>query len=161
MRVLDCMMGTPYYCRPENNLGSATELMWTGNCGFLPVLNAEGNVVGVITDRDICIALGTRGLAAGEVLVNGVMSQKVFLCAPEDDVHLALRIMREGHVRRLPVMAKNGTLVGVISVDDVLLRADSTATVNVGDISAQEVVDALRAINTRPLPQLIAKHVAA
>ncbi len=161
MRVLDCMMGTPYYCRPDNNLGSATELMWTGNCGFLPVVNAEGNVIGVITDRDICIALGTRGLAAGEVPVSDVMSQKVFSCAPEDDVHFALRTMREGHVRRLPVIAKNSTLVGVISMDDVLLRAESTDAVKTGDLSAQEVVDAFRAINTRPLPQVIAKHAVA
>jgi CBS domain-containing protein len=161
MRVLDCMMGTPYYCRPENNLGSATELMWTANCGFLPVMNAEGNVAGVITDRDICIALGTRGQSAGEVPIGEVMSRKVFSCAPEDDVHSALRTMREGHVRRLPVIAKNGTLVGVISMDDILLRAESTAAVTAGELSAQEVVDAFRAINTRPLPQVIVKHAVA
>ncbi len=161
MRVLDCMMGTPYYCRPDNNLGSATELMWTGNCGFLPVMNTEGTVVGVITDRDICIALGTRGRAAGEVPVSEVMSQKVFSCAPEDEVHIALRAMREGHVRRLPVIAKNNTLVGVLSMDDVLLRAESTSGWKAGDLSAQEVVDTFRAINTRPLPQVIAKHAVA
>ncbi|MGC0774132.1 MAG: hypothetical protein WB543_14460 [Candidatus Acidiferrum sp.] len=38
MKIVDVMMGTPYHCGPESNLGSATELMWTGNCGFLPVV---------------------------------------------------------------------------------------------------------------------------
>lgn len=161
MRVLDCMMGTPYYCRPEDNLGSATELMWTANCGFLPVLAAEGKISGVITDRDICIALGTRGLSSGNVTVGEVMSKHVFFCAPEDDVHLALGTMREGHVRRLPVIAKNGTLVGVISMDDVLLRAEAGSVVKAGEVSAQEVVEAFRAINARQLPQVIAKQAAA
>jgi len=50
MRVVDVMMGTPYYCRPESNLGSATELMWTGNCGFLPVMGKGAKVSGIITD---------------------------------------------------------------------------------------------------------------
>ena len=67
MRVLDVMMGTPYFCRPEKNLGVATELMRKGNCGFLPVVGSEERVVGVVTDRDICIALGTRGRPSGEV----------------------------------------------------------------------------------------------
>ena len=46
MRVVDVMMGTPYHCRPETNLGSATELMWTGNCGFLPVVRERGKSSG-------------------------------------------------------------------------------------------------------------------
>ena len=93
MRVVDIMMGTPYFCRPETNLGSATELMWTGNCGFLPVVGSEGKVVGVVTDRDICIALGTRGRPSGEVTVAYVMSKKVYSCAPDDDVRVALSAM--------------------------------------------------------------------
>jgi CBS domain-containing protein len=58
MKVKDAMMGTPYYCQLDTNLGSAAELMWIGNCGFLPVTGNDGKVVGVITDRDICVALG-------------------------------------------------------------------------------------------------------
>lgn len=161
MRVLDIMMGTPYYCRPETNLGSATELMWTGNCGFLPVLGANGEVVGVITDRDVCIALGTRHLAPGNVVVGEVMSTNVYSCAPEDDVHFALGAMKAGRVRRLPVIAKDGTLVGVISMDDVLLRAEATNVTKPDEISALEVVEAFRSINTRQLPQVVAKRAVA
>ena len=159
MRVVEIMMGTPYFCRPETNLGSATELMWTGNCGFLPVVGSEGRVVGVITDRDICIALGTRGRPSGEVTVAEVMSNKVYSCAPDDDVRVALGAMREGRVRRLPVVAKEGTLVGVISMDDVLLRAEGSA--QAGAITSEEVVSAFRAINTHQLPLVVAKQAAA
>lgn len=159
MRVVEIMMGTPYFCRPETNLGSATELMWTGNCGFLPVVGSEGKVVGVITDRDICIALGTRGRPPGEVTVADVMSRKVHSCAPEDDVRAALGTMREGRVRRLPVVAKEGSLVGVISMDDVLLRAEGSA--QAGAVSSEEVVSAFRAINTHQLSLVVAKQAAA
>jgi CBS domain-containing protein len=159
MRVVEIMMGTPYFCRPETNLGSATELMWTGNCGFLPVVGSEGKIVGVITDRDICIALGTRGRPSGEVMVADVMSKKVYSCAPEDDIRVALATMREGRVRRLPVVAKEGSLVGVISVDDVLVRAEGSA--QAGAISSEEVVSAFRAINTHQLSLVAAKQAAA
>lgn len=60
MKVKEVMTATPYYCQPETNLVSATELMWNANCGFLPVEGADGKTVGVVTDRDICVALGTR-----------------------------------------------------------------------------------------------------
>ena len=160
MRVLDVMMGTPYFCRSESNLGSATELMWTGNCGFLPVVGSEERVVGVVTDRDICIALGTRGRPSGEVAVADVMSTTVRSCGPDDDVRVALDAMRDGRVRRLPVITKNGALVGVISIDDVLLRS-AGAEASSGKVSAQEVVDAFRAINTHPLPVAIAKSAIA
>jgi CBS domain-containing protein len=161
MKVLDVMMGTPYFCRPESNLGSATELMWTGNCGFLPVVGMEGKVVGVVTDRDICIALGTWGRPSGEVAVSDVMSKKVFSCAPEDDVRSALAAMREGRVRRLPVITKEGALVGVISIDDVLLRSEAAGATKTHAVSAEEIVNTLRAANAHQLPVVAAKHATA
>lgn len=161
MRVLEIMMGTPYFCHPESNLGEAAELMWKGNCGFLPVVGSEGNVVGVVTDRDICIALGTRGRPPGEVVVADVMLKKVYSCAPEDDVRVALGTMRDGRVRRLPVVAKEGRLVGVISVDDVLLRAETASVGKAGRVSAEEIVSALRAISAHQLPMVTAKQTAA
>jgi len=161
MRVVDVMMGTPYYCRPEANLGAATELMWTGNCGFLPVIGHDGKIAGVLTDRDICIALGTRGCPSGEVTVADVMSKNVRVCAPEDDVHAALRTMRDGRVRRLPVVTKEGSLVGVISVDDILLRAETPSGVRATPISAEDIVEAFRAINTHRLSMVIAKQAVA
>jgi CBS domain-containing protein len=161
MRVLEMMMGTPYFCRPESNLGEAAELMWKGNCGFLPVVASEGKVIGVVTDRDICIALGTRGRPSGEVVVADVMSKKVFSCAPENDVHVALGAMREGHVRRLPVIAKEGALVGVISMDDVLVRSEGSSATKASGLSAEEIVNAFRAINAHQLPVVAAKQAAA
>ena len=159
MRVVDIMMGTPYFCPPEANLGVVTELLWKGDCGFLPVVDARGKIVGVVTDRDVCIALGTRGRLPQDVTAAEVMTPQVHLCAPEDDIHEALREMREGHVRRLPVVTKKGALVGVISIDDVILHAEFETSGRVAELTAQEVVKTLQALNVRQLPQ--AKSAAA
>jgi CBS domain-containing protein len=161
MRVKEVMMGTPYYCQPDTNLGSATELMWNANCGFLPVQASDRKVMGVITDRDICIALGTRSRLAGDVLVGEVMSGKLCSCAPDDEIHVALQTMKEGRVRRLPVVAKDGFLVGVISMDDILLRTEPMSLGKEPELSSDEVVRTYRAITQRQVPQVVAQKAAA
>jgi CBS domain-containing protein len=161
MKVKEVMTGTPYYCQLETNLGSATELMWNANCGFLPVETPDGKVIGVITDRDICIALGTRNRPAGDLTVGEVMPGKLYSCAPDDDIHIALQTMKEGKVRRLPVIAKDGPLVGVVSMDDILLRAEPTRPGKEPELSTDEVVRVYRAITQRQVPVVAAKQAAA
>ena len=160
MKVREVMMGTPYYCQPETNLGSATELMWKANCGFLPVKAQDGTVIGVITDRDICIALGTRSRLPGDIQVGEVTSGKLYSCTPEDDIHMALQTMKEGKVRRLPVIAKDASLVGVISMDDILLRTEPMSLGKEPELSSDEVVRAYRAITQRQVPEVVAKRAA-
>ena len=161
MKVKEVMMGTPYYCQVNTNLGSATELMWTGNCGFLPVTGEDGKIIGVLTDRDVCIALGTRNRPAGEITAREVMSSRVFACAPDDDIHIALETMKEGGVRRLPVLTRDGILAGVISMDDILLRAQPSGIGRIPELSSEEVVKAYRAINQRQVPQIVLARGAA
>lgn len=152
MKVKEVMVMTPYACHPETNLGAATELMWKGNCGFLPVLDSTGRVKGVLTDRDICVALGTRNAPAGSVTVGEVMHEKLFTCSPDDDVHDALDAMREGHVRRLPVITADSKLAGVISLHDVLLKAEPSKAGRIPELSADEVVRSCRGIMRQDLP---------
>jgi CBS domain-containing protein len=157
MKVRELMTTTPYYCQPETNLGSAAELMWTGNCGFLPVVGQDSKVVGVVTDRDICIALGTRNRLAGEITVGEVISsQKLIYCCPEDDLRVALQAMQSGGVRRLPVITHEGLLAGIISMDDVLIGT-GMAGFGPGEVSNEEIVRAFRAITQQ---QLAAKQAA-
>jgi CBS-domain-containing membrane protein len=160
MKVKDVMMGTPYCVPLWANLGMATELMWKGNCGFLPVVDAVHTVYGVITDRDICVALGTRNQLAGEVQVEEILQRKVYSCGPEDDIHVALQSMREGHVRRLPVVEREGKLAGVVSMDDILLHAEPNSFGNEPELSANEVVRAYRTIMKKDLPVKTKKAAA-
>ncbi len=161
MKVKEVMMYTPYTCRKETNLGEATALMWKANCGFLPVTGADGKVCAVITDRDICMALGTRNKLAGEVTVGEVTGNKLYACSPEDEIHVALLTMRDGKVRRLPVIDTDGKAVGVLSMDDVLLHAEPAGSGKVVELSSDEVVRTYRVINQRELPQVVKRQTAA
>ncbi len=159
MKVKEIMMMTPYACHPESNLGDATELMWKGNCGFLPVLDGTGRIKGVITDRDICVALGTRNKPAGNVTVGEVMHGRVCTCSPEDDIHVALQAMREGHVRRLPVQNSDTKLVGVLSLHEIVLRAQPTHPGQEPELSTDEVMRTYRGIMQKELPMAAKKAV--
>ena len=161
MKVKEVMMCTPYTCRRETNLGEAAELMWKGNCGFLPMTGQDGRVCGVITDRDVCMALGTRNKLAGEITAGEVSDGNLFACAPEDEIHVALLTMREGRVRRLPVIDSEGRAVGVLSMDDVLLHAEPSGSGRIVELSTDEVVRSYRAINQRDLPQVVKKQIVA
>lgn len=159
MTVKEVMSSTPYYCEPETNLGAVTELMWKGNCGFLPVVGNDGRVFGVVTDRDVCIALGTRNRLPGEVKVSDVKtSEKLFYCCPDDDIHVALQAMQIGKVRRLPVIAHDGALAGIVSMDDILLKTGPLHAGEQPELSSDEVVKTYRAITE---PQVVARHAVA
>lgn len=157
----EVMTFTPYTCSKEANLGEATELMWKGDCGLLPITGPDGKACGVITDRDICIALGTRNKPAGEITASEAFGGNLFACSPEDEIHVALLTMREGKVRRLPVVDSEGKAVGVLSIDDVLLRAEPSGSGKIVELSTDEVVRSFRVINRHELPQVVKKQTAA
>ena len=93
MKVLDVMVKEVKFCSAGTNLAAATEILWKEGVGSLPVVE-DGRVLGIITDRDIAIALGTRNARAADTLVKDVALPKLFYCAPEDDIHVALGTMR-------------------------------------------------------------------
>jgi CBS domain-containing protein len=116
-------------CDLDTTLRDAIQSMERYGCGFLPVTGEGGNVVAVITDRDISIALGTRNERPSAVFVRdvvlppGVRFPKLFTCAADADVRSALEAMRFAGVRRLPVVDIGGGLVGVLSLDELAVRA--------------------------------------
>ncbi len=103
MKVKELMTKDVEPCTPFTSLAAAVEALWRRDCGVLPVIDAERRVAGVITDRDIAIALGTREQSANDIPVGHVMSSSVFTCGPDDEVSAAMASMREHRVRRLPV----------------------------------------------------------
>jgi CBS domain-containing protein len=149
MKVQDVMTKTVASCRPSANLAAATALMWEYDCGLLPVVSDQGRVIGVITDRDICIALGTRNQRACEIKVSDVAYRVAVLCNADDDLRSALKIMAAERVRRLPVVNQGGALVGILSLDDVTLRARHHGDTDRPPVSFEDVMNTLRAIYKR------------
>jgi|SRR5579871_4280462 len=142
MRVEDVMTRDVSSCNPRTSAAAAAELMWTRDCGVLPVLEDSGRVVGVVTDRDLFIALGTQNRNASEIPVGAVMHREPSLCAPDDDVRKALKTMAQQRVHRLPVVDKSGELKGILSMNDVVLQAKAEAN----GVFKDDVIRTLRAI---------------
>lgn len=161
MKVQDIMMRTPACCTPETNLGAAVEMLWTRNCGMLPVVDARQKVIGVVTDRDLCVALGTRNRLPGEITVGEVVSGEAYTCRAQDDVHAALQTMAKKRVRRLPVVNQDGVLEGILSMDNVVLHTESGAWGRSAELSQEDVVKTLQQIYGPQLPQVVEARAAA
>ncbi|HXX20111.1 MAG TPA: CBS domain-containing protein [Candidatus Acidoferrum sp.] len=155
MKVQDIMMRTPACCTPETNLGAAVEILWNRNCGMLPVVDARQRVIGVITDRDLCVALGTRNRLPGEITVGEVLSGEAFTCRTEDDIHAALQTMAAKKVRRLPVVDESGVLQGILSMDNVVLHAELGGWNQSAELSQEDIVRTLQQIYGPRLPQVV------
>jgi len=112
-------------CSSGTNAAEAGEKMWNKRCGSLPVIERSGRVIGMITDRDLFIALATRNRRASDLLVGEVMRREPSVCRPGDDVRQALNTMAQQRVHRLPVVDETGILQGILSMDDVILRTDA------------------------------------
>lgn len=149
MKVRTVMTTAVAACHRDDDLGRATQIMWDHHCGIVPVVDVAGLVVGVITDRDICIASATRHVPPGTLRVTDVMSHPVHACLPDDAIESALGIMRRFRVRRLPVVDGEGRLHGLLSLDDVVLayHADKQAPIS-------QVVETFAAVCAHPAVEL-------
>ena len=162
MKVTDIMAKPPAYCSPQTNLAAAVEILWRQNCGILPIVDSEEKVVGVVTDRDICVALGTRNRLPSDMTVSEVASGKVIACKPDDDLHDALATMAQGKVRRLPVIDAAGKLQGILSIDDVVLRTETELIKKDSELSFEDVVNTLKSLYApKPLRSTQQKAAAA
>ena len=145
MKVHDVMTEEVKFCGPETNLAAAAAMMWENDCGVLPIA-ADGKAIGVITDRDIAIALGTRNRQAAEIPVRDVMSGKLFAASPDEDIHTALKLMRKEKVHRLPVINADGKLEGILSLNDVAITAMHPEGKRTPELNYEDVVSTLKAL---------------
>jgi CBS domain-containing protein len=141
MKVRDIMTQPPSTCRLETSLGIASRLLKETGCRALVVLGKSGSVVGILTDRDLAIAIETTKRNPSHVSAHEAMTRDVYTCSPDEHLSRALTRMAEAKVRQLAVVASNGDLQGMLSIDDIMLWA-----VQHGDVTRKSLVRALRAI---------------
>ena len=146
MKVKDIMIHPARSCGPETTLNEAAMMMWDTDCGALPVVNFEGKVIGMITDRDICMATATRNRPPSEITVFETITGQVHACAPGDDIHAAMETMARHQVRRLPVVDDRGLLAGMVSMNDIVLRAGERVGRHAPSLTEEDVVGALKSI---------------
>lgn len=141
MKISDLMTPNPVTCLPTTNLAQAAALMLQGDCGILPVVDS-GKIRGVVTDRDLFIALGTRDQQPSTVTVADVMHGPLFTCGPDDDVDHVLAVMKNHAIRRVPVEGFGGTVLGIVSMNDIVRAVGRTKR----SVSGAEVIDTLQSI---------------
>lgn len=126
MKVEQIMNRHVKVCRPYDSLNEAAQIMWDESCGAAPVVDERSRPVGFLTDRDICMAAYTQGKPLAALRVESAMARNVFSCSVEDDLRAAANVMRQNRVRRLPVVHQDGTLAGLLSIDDLACEATRT-----------------------------------
>ena len=141
------------------SLVDAAKSMWQNDCGVLPIIKDERRVVGMITDRDICMATAMNGSNPSGISVEEVMTGKVYAVQPEDDIRQALQTMQEHKVRRVPVVSAAGVLKGILSMNDIVLQAKESDGKD-DELDFAAVVKTYQAICQHPLPMTTAAAAA-
>ena len=146
MKVKEIMTPDPKAIWLTESLADAAQLMWENDCGVLPIIKDGRKVVGLITDRDICMATAIKQADPSGISVEEVMTGQVFSVNPEDDVSQALETMQEHQIRRVPVISEDGELEGILSMNDIVLKASKANGLKYAD-----VIRAYQAICQHPL----------
>lgn len=132
-------------CRRTESLEDVARRLWEHDVGGVPVVAESGAPIGMITDRDICMAALFSGKPLGEMIVEDILTSEgrvpAITCWERSSVADALETMKRGQVRRLPVVDDSGHLVGLVSVADL-----AQATGRVREVRPTAVVDVLRAV---------------
>jgi CBS-domain-containing membrane protein len=137
-------------CQPEDSLDTASQLMWDGDCGCLPVVDADGRAVAMITDRDICMAAHFQGAPLRSLKVRDAMSTSLHMCQPSDAIAEAEEIMRANQIRRVPVVDSSHRVIGVLSLNDVAMEAKAESLSKKKHVTLSEVGETLGAICRSP-----------
>ena len=123
MKVKEIMTTVPGTCGPDTPLEEVARTMVGRDCGAIPVVGADGRIVGIITDRDMVV----RGIAEGRnpltLQASECMTSPVFVITEESDLDECTDLMESKKVRRVPVVGAQGALVGIVAQADVARHA--------------------------------------
>lgn len=110
-------------CGAGDSLRCPAQIMWDQDCGCVPIVDEDSRVIGMITDRDICMAALMQSRALADIPVSSAMSWRVRTCRPSDTIEFAESVLRDNQIRRLPVVDEQRRIVGIISLADIANEA--------------------------------------
>jgi CBS domain-containing protein len=145
----------PITCCEHDSLNVAAQRLWEHDIGALPVTDDGGRAVGMITDRDIAMAAYTQGQTLDRIPVRTAMSQQLWSVRPQATLTDVERLMQQHQVRRIAVVDDESRPVGMISLNDLALRAGPSHSAPVGQ---EELSSTMRAVC---LPRPAAARTAA
>jgi CBS domain-containing protein len=122
MKVKDVMRPMSDFCSTEDSLMKCADIMRLRDCGVVPIVDEDETVVGMLTDRDLCLAVVARNRKASDVLCKEVINRRAVVCSGDDKLENALRKMRKYQIKRLAAVGKDGKLTGILSITDIMLQ---------------------------------------
>ena len=130
MKIKLVMTKDPTCCVPSDTAQRAASLMRDEQAGVIPVIENEQSqkIVGVVTDRDLCMNVVAEGRDPGSTRVEECMTPTVVTCSAQDSVEKATELMRANQIRRIPVVDEQRRLVGIVSMADIVGRANVKTT---------------------------------
>jgi CBS domain-containing protein len=140
MNIKDVMTTNPKYCMPGDTSTHAARIMKEKNVGIVPIIESDidHKLIGVVTDRDLCLAVVAQNVQPDSVQVRQCMTTYIVTVRPDDDVQKAVAVMSENQVRRVPVVNKDGMLEGMVAIADIVQRAN---------VSSDRTYDAFKKIS--------------
>jgi len=119
MKIEEIMTRSVATCRTQDTLSTASQKMWDHDCGVLPIVGDDGRLVGIITDRDVCMAAWSKGQRLDAIRIEEAMAKQVFCATPDQDLDAAETLMAEKQVRRIPIVDADNKPIGILSMNDI------------------------------------------
>jgi CBS domain-containing protein len=131
MKIQEVMTTDPTWCLPEDPSIQAARIMRERNVGIVPVVKSltDRRLVGVVTDRDLCLGAVAMDQHPQAVPVQKCMTTDMVACQPDEDILRAADLMEEHQVRRIPVVDQQGILQGMISTADICQRSNLSSDI--------------------------------
>jgi len=122
----EVMTKNPVCCRPDDMVVKVAQLMQSENIGSIPVIENEQTqkLVGIVTDRDLALKIVAKGQDAKSTKVEAVMTRQIVTCRTGDDLQMALDLMADHQLRRIPIVDDDDKIVGIIAQADVATRVN-------------------------------------
>ncbi|HUJ57736.1 MAG TPA: CBS domain-containing protein [Kofleriaceae bacterium] len=140
-------------CHRHDRLERAAQLMWDHDIGAVPVVDDAGELIGMVTDRDACMAAYTQAKPLGALSVDVAMSKHVVTCHPDDTLATVSRLMAKHKIHRVPVIDDAHRPVGIVSLADL-----AGAMTRTREIAPNEVASTLAAICEQRPPMVPASQ---
>lgn len=117
--ILSRKGGLVHTVTPGTSVGQISQQLSTRRIGSVLVLDVEGAVAGIVSERDLVRAFASHGAAAMELEARSIMTREVVTCDPDDSIDHVMQQMTRGRFRHLPVV-RHGELLGLVSIGDVV-----------------------------------------
>lgn len=153
MKVKDIMTARSLKCCSlDTTLLEITKIMKESNCGALPVVDENKKVLGIITDRDICLSMAKKNVDSfSDLTVGHIMKSKIHTVHIDDDISTVFRLMRINQIGRLPVVDENDKLKGIVSLHNIINKLITNGNNELVDLSysGENLIKTIQAVSNR------------